>query len=99
MLKIKRAEAKNADELREIGNLSYRPHYSHMWKSGGVDWYLNRCFGDEALKADFSDPNIEYYIIADESRNIGILKIVLQKRLVDSNIVNALYLEKIYFIR
>ncbi|HEY8559938.1 MAG TPA: GNAT family N-acetyltransferase [Pyrinomonadaceae bacterium] len=99
MLEIKRADARNIDELRDIGIRSYLPHYSHLWKPGGVDWYMDRCFGDDALRKDFSDPNIEYYIIADESQNVGILKLVLQKPLIDSAIVNALYLEKIYFIK
>lgn len=98
-LKINKAERENIAGLREIGIRSYLPHYSHLWKPGGVEWYLDRCFGDEALQNDFSDSNIEYYIIADQCRNVGILKLVLQKPLVDSNVVNALYLEKIYFIK
>lgn len=99
MLKIKSAEAANIAELRDIGIRSYLPHYSHLWKPGGVEWYLNRCFSDEALQNDFSNPNIEYYIIADERQNVGILKLVLQKPLLDSEIANALYLEKIYLIK
>lgn len=98
MLKIKKAELADTRELREIGIRSYLPHYSHLWKPGGLEWYMQRCFGDEALQNDFSDSNIEYYIIADEKQNIGILKLVLQKPLFDSEIEDALYLEKIYFI-
>ena len=86
-------------ELREIGIRSYLPHYKHLWKEGGIDWYLHRCFGEEVLRKEFSDPNIEYYIISDEKQAIGILKLVLQKPLPDSDIENALYLEKIYFIK
>jgi GNAT superfamily N-acetyltransferase len=98
MLQIKRVEATAAAELRDIGIRSYLPHYSHLWKPGGVDWYMHRCFSDEALQNDFADLNIEYFIIADEKQNVGILKLVLQKSLPDSEIENALYLEKIYFI-
>jgi diamine N-acetyltransferase len=99
MLLIKKADAADANELRDIGIRSYLPHYSHLWKPGGIDWYMHRCFSDEALQNDFSDANTEYYIIADESQNVGILKLVLQKPLPDSDIENALYLEKIYFIK
>lgn len=87
------------DELRDIGIRSYLPHYSHLWKPGGVDWYMQKCFGDNALQSELTNPNIEYYIIADKEQNIGILKLVLQKPLPDSDIENALYLEKIYFIK
>jgi diamine N-acetyltransferase len=99
MLKIKKAVPADISELRDIGVRSYLPHYSHLWKPGGVEWYMQRCFGDEALQNDFSDSNIEYYIIADEKQNVGILKLVLQKPLFDSTVKNALYLEKIYFIK
>lgn len=99
MLKIKKAEPADISELRDIGICSYLPHYSHLWKPGGVEWYLHQCFSDEALRKDFSDLNIEYYIIADEVQNVGILKLVLNKPLLDSMVENALYLEKIYFIK
>lgn len=99
MLQIKKAGLADMSELRDIGVRSYLPHYTHLWKEGGVDWYLNRCFGNGGLQNDLSDENIEYYIISGESLAVGILKLVLQKPLPDSKIENALYLEKIYFIK
>lgn len=86
-------------ELQEIGIKSYLPHYAHLWKPNGIEWYMNRCFGDENLQKELSDSNIEYYIIENEDENIGMMKLVLKKTLPDSNIENALYLEKIYFIK
>ena len=86
-------------ELREIGIESYFPHYSQMWKPDGLDWYQNRCFGEEFLENELKNENVEYYIISSEARNIGVLKLVLQKTLPDSEVDNALYLEKIYFIK
>ena len=85
-------------ELQKIGIESYIPHYSYLWKIGGLDWYLERCFGDEYLKNEIADKNVEYYIVSSEGKNIGVLKLVLHKPLPDSDIENALYLEKIYFI-
>jgi diamine N-acetyltransferase len=99
MLHIKKAELADVSELRDIGIRSYLPHYAHLWKTGGIDWYMNRCFSDEALQNGLSDSNIEYYIISDEEQTVGILKLVLQKPLIDSEVENALYLEKIYFIK
>lgn len=99
-MKIKKARLEDLKELQAIGIESYLPHYGHLWNPGGLEWYMQFCFGDEALQTDLSDGNIEYYIIADdESRNIGILKLILQKPLPDSEVENALYLEKIYFIK
>lgn len=98
-MKIRKIGLSGLRELRDIGRKSYVPHYAHLWKPGGIEWYLNRCFGDEVLRKELVDDNIEYYIISFEEENIGILKLVLQKPLPNSNIKNALYLEKIYFIK
>lgn len=86
-------------ELQEIGIESYVPHYSQMWKPNGLEWYLNRCFGEEFLQNEIADPNVEYYIISSAEKNIGILKLVRCKSLPNSDIENALYLEKVYFVK
>ena len=98
-MKIKKVNLQNLRELRDIGVKSYLPHYAHLWKPNGIEWYMNRCFGDETLQKELTDSNIEYYIIENEGENIGMMKLVLKKTLPDSNIENALYLEKIYFIK
>jgi GNAT superfamily N-acetyltransferase len=99
MIKKRKAESSDLRELRDIGVDSYLPHYAHLWKENDAEWYLNRCFGDEFLERELADANVEYYIISAEEKNIGILKLVLRKSLPDSDIENALYLEKIYFIK
>jgi GNAT superfamily N-acetyltransferase len=96
---IKKANPADLKELQDIGIRSYLPHYTHLWKEGGVDWYMRRCFADEVLQSQLSDLNIEYYIAQAEGQDIGILKFVLHKPLPDSDIENALYLEKIYFVK
>lgn len=98
-MKVKKVGLSDLQELRDIGIKSYVPHYAHMWKPDGLEWYLNRCFNDEFLQKEIIDTNVEYYIISSAEQNIGILKLVFQKPLPDSNIENALYLEKIYFIK
>lgn len=98
-MKVKKANLADLSELREIGIRSYLPHYAHLWKEGGADWYMRRCFADKVLQRELIDSNIEYYIISAECQNIGILKLVLHKPLPNSNVENALYLEKIYFIK
>jgi diamine N-acetyltransferase len=98
-MKIKKVGLENLRELQAIGVESYLPHYTHLWKPNGVEWYMNRCFGDENLKKELADKNIEYYIIENEGENIGMMKLVLRKPLPDSEIENALYLEKIYFVK
>ncbi len=97
-MKIRKVGLPDLQELRDIGIKSYIPHYAHMWNVGGLEWYLDRCFSDEFLQNELVDANVEYYIISIAEKNIGILKLVRYKPLPDSDIVNALYLEKLYFI-
>ncbi len=98
-MKVRKVGLSDLQELRDIGIKSYVPHYAQMWKPDGLDWYLNRCFGDGFLQNELIDANVEYYIISFAKQNIGIMKLVLHKSLPDSDIENALYLEKIYFIK
>ncbi len=98
-MQVRKVGLSDLQELREIGIESYVPHYAHMWKAGGLEWYSKRCFGIEFLQNEVADPNVEYYIISSDERNIGILKLVLHKPLPDSDVENALYLEKIYFTK
>ena len=96
---IKKVSLADLKELQDVGIRSYLPHYMHLWREGGVDGYMRRCFADEVLESELSDSNIEYYIAREKRQNIGFLKLVLHKPLPDSDIENALYLEKIYFVK
>lgn len=96
---IKKVESNDLKELQEIGVKSYLPHYAHLWKPNGIEWYMDRCFGDEFLKNEILNSNIEYYIVENDGEKIGMMKLVLKKPVPDSEIENALYLEKIYFTK
>jgi len=85
--------------LQKVGRETYEPYYPHIWKEGGLDWYMQRCFGPTVLRSELVDPNLEYWIAEDESGQIiGFLKLVLQKSVPDTPIEQALYLEKVYLM-
>lgn len=96
---IKKVGASEIEDLRDIGIRSYIPHYSHLWKPGGLEWYMDRCFNEKILAQAVGDANIEYYIAQDSGENVGMMKLVLKQPLPESKNENALYLEKIYFIK
>ncbi len=84
---------------QKVGRETYEPYYHDKWRPGGLDWYMERCFGAEILAVELTDANIEYWLPEDESGQIvGILKLVLQKPVPDHPIQEALYLEKIYLM-
>lgn len=90
--------------IQKIGRATYEPYYPHIWKPGGLDWYMEYCFGREQLQEELQDPNIQYWLAEEESgAPVGFLKIVLQKPSPDFSpqhppVENALYLEKIYLM-
>lgn len=85
--------------IQQIGRATYAPYYPEIWRPGGIDWYMERCFGTGILEEELSDPNYEYFFPRDEKGAIiGILKLVLQKPVPGKDLSNALYLEKIYLM-
>jgi len=85
--------------LQFVGRATYEPYYPHVWKPGGVEWFMEKGFGTEVLKNELADPNIEFLLATDSGGQVvGLLKLILLKPLPDSPISNALYLEKIYLM-
>ena len=79
--------------MQYVGRATYEPYYPHIWKSGGLDWYMEKCFGTEALRADFADPGKEYLLASDtEGQVVGFLKVILHRQAPGTNISNALFL-------
>ncbi|HRI61403.1 MAG TPA: GNAT family N-acetyltransferase, partial [Saprospiraceae bacterium] len=96
---IRKLTSDDLSLLQRVGRDTYTPYYPHIWKIGGLDWYMEKCFGTESLVAEFADPNTEYLLATDmEGQIIGFLKLILQCPVPDANIDNALYLEKIYLM-
>jgi diamine N-acetyltransferase len=85
--------------IQLIGRATYEPYYQRIWKPGGLDWYMQHCFNTQSLFIELNDPTIVYYLPKDENGEIiGLLKINLQKSVPETDIENALYLEKIYLM-
>ena len=85
--------------MQYIGRATYEPYYPHVWKPGGLDWYMEKCFGTKALMADFAEPDKEYLLASDpEGQMIGFLKVISHKQAPGTAIINAFYLEKIYLM-
>lgn len=85
--------------IQTIGRATYEPYYAPIWYPGGVDWYMERCFGTDFLQTELANPQVEYLIPRNESGEIiGLVKLLLQQPTPEGSIDNALYLEKIYLM-
>ncbi|HOY07388.1 MAG TPA: GNAT family N-acetyltransferase [Saprospiraceae bacterium] len=85
--------------LQYVGRATYEPYYRHIWLENGLEWYMERCFGEETLTRELSDPEIEYWIGRDDLGHIaGFMKFYLHKSMPEKGESNALFLEKIYLM-
>ena len=105
---IQNVDIESVALLSDVAIHAYTDHYLHLWKNNDADWYINKCFTIEVLTAELNDPNNVFYIVFENEKPLGFFKIVLSNPLsiIDSrcdNIEifeeNALYLERIYFIK
>lgn len=89
------------EAIRDLGSRTYFPHYTHLWyDTQGIEWYMERCFGDNALKADFENPHLLYFAVRLNGENVGFLKLVKHKTPFENQPKESfLYLEKIYFLK
>ncbi|MDX1913003.1 MAG: GNAT family N-acetyltransferase [Saprospiraceae bacterium] len=87
--------------LQEVGRATYVPYYPHIWKPGGLEWYMEKCFGKEVLQIELNDPNLVYWLAeSDAGETIGFLKTIARKSPPPGVILpeKAFYLEKIYLM-
>lgn len=94
---LKKALLTDLHALREICNDSYAKNFYNHWNENGLKWYLEKEFGEEKLKADLKDSNLEYYFIIHHEIPVGFAKIRYNAMLNEIE-NNAVELEKIYVL-
>jgi diamine N-acetyltransferase len=91
----------SVEMLSNLAQKAYRDHYLHLWKDDNADWYVNKCFLVEPLTQELNDPNNKFYIVFENEKPLGFLKLVLNYPLSINDKIepSMLYLERIYFIK
>lgn len=94
-------QLRDFENIQDLGSRTYFPHYTYLWyDTQGIEWYMERCFGDNALKADFENPDLLYFAVRLNGKNVGFLKLVKHKTPLENQPKESfLYLEKIYFLK
>ncbi|MHC2990738.1 N-acetyltransferase GCN5 [Pontibacter sp. HJ8] len=83
--------------LRDIAIRAYDDHYTYLWHDAGA-WYKDRCFSEEALRAELEDPNSAFYLIHYKDEPVGFMKLNIDKALEDYTRKECLELERIYLL-
>jgi ribosomal protein S18 acetylase RimI-like enzyme len=94
---LKKATLQDIKALKKICTDAYAGNFYHHWNENGLEWYLEKEFGDERLKADLSNRNVAYYFIEYRENPVGFVKISYNTEI--NNLQNeAVELEKIYVL-
>lgn len=90
-------------QLEELVNLSraiYKEYYLHLWNSGGANWYMYEYAYDSGkIKEELSDKNNLHFILYDDEKPMGYLKIRIDAQLEGYETQDALEIERIYLYK
>ncbi len=94
---LEKATLLDIPALKKICTDAYAKNFHHHWNKNGLEWYLEKEFGDKKLKADLANRNLEYYIIVYDEKPVGFVKIRINAEF--NGFKNeAVELEKIYVL-
>ena len=75
----------------------YPAVFGHYWQDGG-SWYLEHCYGAEALRSDLARPGMDYRLLFLDAAPCGILQVEWGTPMPD-NTGKAVYLHRLYLGR
>jgi len=95
---IKRCSDQDAQELSDIAMRAYNDHYLYLWNDDG-SWYMNRSFSVEQFLKELKNPNSAFFLLKENEKDIGFLKLNLDLALEGFESESAMELERIYLLR
>lgn len=96
-MNLKKASITDVATLRKICVDAYSLNFYHHWNEGGLEWYVDKEFGEDRLTSDLADKNTTYYFIEHELKVVGFIKI-RNHTTTNIPIDNSIELEKIYVL-
>ncbi|MDO5981491.1 GNAT family N-acetyltransferase [Flavivirga spongiicola] len=95
-LLLQNIKFENHSELVELMARIYPPPYKHLWKNEDCRWYLNKCYGLINLKKELNNRDAFYYFVINNSKTVGILRLVINQPLKEFPNQLTTYLHRIY---
>lgn len=88
----------NKEIYIEVGSLSYRQHYTHLWEKGDPTPYITGSFTTKVLTRELRDRGSAHFIVSVGGKDAGILKIIKDCPVGPYPAKEALLIEKIYLL-
>lgn len=93
---LHKASVSDFSVLQPICLETYALYFGDYWLENGLEWYLKKEFGDEKLKSDLKDRNVDYYIIQLNNSSVGFIKV--NNEILNQSFTDAAELEKMYVL-
>lgn len=97
-LTIGQALPEDLEVLFAICRKAYSENFAHHWNEGGLEWYLEKVYSSEVIKADLTMGSVRYFIAYYDGVPVGFMKLKLNSNLLDPLSGNELEVDKIYFL-
>lgn len=97
-MEIKTCLAEDIKDLLFIAKTSYQDHYTYLWDDEGEN-YIKANFNSNQLLKELAKPNTQFYLLYFQEKLIGFLKLNLNSKVENFSSLEALELERIYFIK
>ena len=94
---LKKASLSDVPALKTICTDAYAKNFHHHWNENGLEWYLEKEFGEERLIADLANRNLAYFFIVYNEKPAGFVKIRVNAEF-NGKQNEAAELEKIYVL-
>ena len=97
-MQIKPYSEENFDDLVAIAIKAYSDHYTYLWDDEGAN-YVSQNFNAHRLREELAFANSLFYLLYFEEKLVGFLKVNVDSGLKNYSAMDALELERIYFVK
>lgn len=97
-MKLETCTLAQLKDLEKIAKQAYNDHYLYLWNDGGKE-YVQKNFDALILAEELNDLNSLFYLIFNDEKLIGFLKLNKHQALQNYTAEDALELERIYLIK
>lgn len=97
-MRVKKCTREDIGDLVRVSTQSYNENYTYLWHDKGVDYVRNN-FNFDRLDTEMSDANSVFFLVYDEEKAVGMIKLNIDKEIGGFSADAALELERIYFVK
>ena len=97
-MEIKTCLEKDINDLLFVAKISYQDHYTYLWDDDGSN-YINANFNINQLQKELANPNAQFYLLYHLEKLVGFVKLNLNSEVNIYSPIEALELERIYFVK